>query len=105
QAVQSYLGAGIASSQLGLGLAMYGRGWTGAGSADAWGSATGAASGTWEAGIEDYDEIKDRGTGYFDAAVGAAWRHDGNEWWSYDNAQSVAQKASYIVDQNLGGGM
>ena len=83
--MQSYVDAGIDPAQLGLGLAMYGRGWTGATSSEPWGTATGAASGQWEAGINDYDVIKNVGTGHYDAELGAAWRHDGNTWWSYDN--------------------
>jgi chitinase len=104
-AVQSYVDAGIDPAQLGLGLAMYGRGWTGATSSEAWGTGTGPASGQWEAGINDYDVIKNVGTGYYDADLGAAWRHDGNNWWSYDNTQSVTTKAQYIRAQGLGGAM
>lgn len=104
-AVQSYVDAGIDPAQLGLGLAMYGRGWTGATSSTPWGTATGPASGQWEAGINDYDVIKNVGTGYYDAQLGAAWRHDGNTWWSYDNTQSVTAKANYIRAQGLGGAM
>ncbi|MFI6425670.1 glycosyl hydrolase family 18 protein [Promicromonospora sp. NPDC050880] len=104
-AVREYTDAGIDPAQLGLGLAMYGRGWTGASSSAAWGTATGAAPGQWEAGINDYDVIKNVGTGYYDANLGAAWRHDGSTWWSYDNNQSVTKKAEYIRSQGLGGAM
>ncbi|MEG3614609.1 glycosyl hydrolase family 18 protein [Isoptericola haloaureus] len=105
QAVQEYVGAGIDPAQLGLGLAMYGRGWQGATAADAWGPASGAAPGTWEDGNEDYDVLKTLGTEYYDAEIGAAWRYDGNQWWSLDTPQSVTQKVGYVRDQGLGGGM
>ena len=104
-AVNAYIDAGIKPSQLGLGLAAYGRGWQGVKSSTPWSAATAAAPGTYEAGNEDYDKLKTLGTDYYDAKVGAAWRYDGNQWWSYDNPRSVAQKADYIVSKGLGGGM
>ncbi|MCA5894403.1 carbohydrate-binding protein [Isoptericola sp. NEAU-Y5] len=105
KAVQEYVGAGIDPAQLGLGMAMYGRGWTGATQAAPWGPATGAAPATYEAGIEDYDVLKSVGTGTYDAAVGAAWRYDGTRWWSLDTPQTVTQKSAYIRSQGLGGAM
>src|SRR5690606_15313441 len=66
KAVHAYLDAGIDPAQLGLGLAAYGRGWQGATSADAWGTASGAAPGTYEAGNEDYYKPKTRGTDYYE---------------------------------------
>lgn len=105
KAVRAYLDAGIDPTQIGLGMAAYGRGWQGATSADAWGPANGGAPGTWEAGIEDYYKLKDVGTEYYDAELGAAWRFDGDKWWSYDNPATIAQKAQYTLDMGLGGGM
>ena len=105
KAVNIYLNAGISPQQLGIGLAAYGRGWSGATSADPWGPATSAAPGTWEAGNEDYYKLKTLGTDYYDAEVGAAWRYNGDQWWSYDNVQTTTQKAEYIVTKGLGGGM
>ncbi|WP_305038255.1 glycosyl hydrolase family 18 protein [Agromyces endophyticus] len=105
KAVKEYLKTGISPKQLGIGLAAYGRGWQGATSVNAWGPATGAAPGTWEKGNEDYDKLKTLGTDHYDAAIGAAWRYDGNQWWSYDNAQSTTRKSQYIADLGLGGGM
>jgi chitinase len=104
-AVQNYLDAGVPAEQLGLGLAMYGRGWTGVTSSDPWSGATGAAPGLYEAGIDDYDVVKNVGTEHYDADVAAAWRYDGTNWWSYDSAQSVTAKAAYIRGQGLGGAM
>ena len=105
KAIKQYTNAGIKPSQLGLGLAMYGRGWQGATSSAAWGPASGTAPGTYEAGNENYDLLKTRGTDYYNASIGAAYRYDGSQWWSYDNPQSVAAKADYIVAKGLGGGM
>ncbi|MFD5225163.1 glycosyl hydrolase family 18 protein [Microbacterium sp. NPDC058342] len=105
KAVQLYLGAGIDPKQLGLGMAAYGRGWKGATSAEPWGTANGAAPGTWEEGNEDYDKLKTVGTDHYDPVTGSAWRYDGNQWWSYDNVRSIERKAQYTLDLGLGGGM
>ncbi|MFV0634205.1 glycosyl hydrolase family 18 protein [Demequina sp.] len=105
KAVKAYLNAGIPAEQLGMGLAQYGRGWTGVSSADAWGKASQGATGTWERGIEDYTKLKNVGTSYFDADIVASWRYDGNNWWSLDDAKSVSAKADYIRAKGLGGGM
>ncbi len=104
-AVRQYTDAGIAPAQLGLGLAMYGRGWQGASSSAAWGTATGTAPGKYESGNNNYDDIRSLGTDYYDESVGAAWRHDGSQWWSYDSPRSIAQKSDWIVEQGLGGAM
>ncbi len=105
KAVKEYLKTGIQPAQLGIGLAAYGRGWQGVKSSAPWSAATQAAPGTYEAGNEDYYKLKTLGTDYYDASIGAAWRYDGNQWWSYDNAQTTAQKTQYIVSKGLGGGM
>jgi len=105
KAVTAYTSAGIPPAKLGLGLAMYGRGWTGASSSQPWGSASGPAPGTWEAGNEDYDVLKNVGTAYFSSSVGASWRYNGSQWWSLDDPQSVTLKGNYIRSKGLGGAM
>ena len=103
--ITEYTKTGIDPAQLGMGMAMYGRGWQGVSSSTPWSPANGAAPGTNGWGMSNYDDIKNLGTGYYDAVSGSAYRHDGNQWWSYDNAQSIAAKAKYIVDKGLGGAM
>lgn len=105
KAVKKYLATGIDPKQLGIGLAAFGRGWTGAKNVAPWGPATAGAPGTYEAGNEDYDKLKTLGTDHYDAAIGAAWRYDGTQWWSYDNVATTKQKTDYIVSKGLGGGM
>ncbi|WP_394247732.1 glycosyl hydrolase family 18 protein [Arthrobacter pityocampae] len=105
RSVRMYLDAGIDPGQLGLGLAMFGRGWAGAGSAEPWGPAAGPAPGGEEPGLEDYDELRAVGEEFTDPAIGAAWRFDGDLWWSYDNPETVRLKGDYIREMGLGGGM
>ncbi len=108
KAVNAYLSAGIDPAQLGIGLAAYGRGWTGVPSSTPWqaGSYQGA-QGTYERGIEDYYKLKGTGTEYYDATAGAGWIYQSgsNTWWSLDTVSTVNLKADYIVSKGLGGGM
>ena len=66
------------------------------------GSATGAAPGTYEAGIEDYKILKSRcpATG---TVGGTAYAKCGSEWWSYDTPQTLAGKMSWAKSKGLGG--
>jgi chitinase len=101
-AIQKLKSKGIPSDKLLLGLGFYGRGWTGVTQTAPGGSATGAAPGTYEAGIEDYKVIKTRcpanGT-----VAGTAYAKCGNQWWSYDTPSTIGSKITYGKNQNLGG--
>src|SRR5438046_4822143 len=57
-AIQKLKGKGIPSSKLLIGIGFYGRGWSGVTQAAPGGSATQAAPGTYEAGVEDYKVLK-----------------------------------------------
>lgn len=107
-AMRAYLDAGIDPQQLLLGFPMYGRGWQGVtdGGATngAWAKATGAAPGTYEAGYEDYEVLKNFGQAYYDEEIQATWRWDGDQWWTLDDPKTVTQKSQYILDNKLGGG-
>ncbi|MGX1477503.1 UNVERIFIED_CONTAM: chitinase [Streptomyces canus] len=93
---------GVASNKLLLGIGFYGRGWTGVTQAAPGGSATGAAPGTYEAGIEDYKILKascpTTGT-----VAGTAYAYCGNNWWSYDTPATIAGKMTWAKNQGLGG--
>ncbi len=106
-AISSYTSKGAPASKLLLGLPFYGRGWTGVGPANNGLFQPGtAATGTWEAGIEDYKVLKNRaGTRFRDTAAGALWLYDGTNWWSYDDPTVIAQKTSYVKTKGLGGVM
>ncbi|MFD0317323.1 glycosyl hydrolase family 18 protein [Streptomyces flavalbus] len=93
---------GVPSAKLLLGIGFYGRGWTGVTQSAPGGTATGAAPGTYEAGIEDYKVLKNScpvtGT-----VAGTAYAHCGTQWWSYDTPSTIAGKMTWAKNQGLGG--
>jgi chitinase len=101
-AIQKLKSKGIPGSKLLLGIGFYGRGWTGVTQSAPGGSATGAAPGTYEAGIEDYKVLKSScpATG---TVAGTAYAYCGNQWWSYDTPATIGGKMSYANQQGLGG--
>jgi chitinase len=101
-AIQKLKSKGIPASKLLLGIGFYGRGWTGVTQAAPGGSATGAAPGKYEAGIEDYKLISTRcpSTG---TAGGTAYAFCNGQWWGYDTPATIQSKMSYANQQGLGG--
>ncbi|WLQ44299.1 glycoside hydrolase family 18 protein [Streptomyces laculatispora] len=93
---------GVPASKLLLGIGFYGRGWTGVTQDAPGGTATGAAPGTYEAGIEDYKVLKNScpTTG---TIAGTAYAHCGTNWWSYDTPATIGTKMDYKNEQGLGG--
>ncbi|BCB83939.1 chitinase [Phytohabitans suffuscus] len=101
-AIQKLKSKGVPASKLLLGVGFYGRGWTGVTQSAPGGSASGAAPGTYEAGIEDYKVLKTRcpATG---TVGGTAYAYCGNQWWSYDTPATIGGKMTYTKTQGLGG--
>ncbi|MEV6586609.1 glycoside hydrolase family 18 chitinase [Streptomyces acidicola] len=93
---------GVPAAKLLLGIGFYGRGWTGVTQSAPGGTATGAATGTYEAGIEDYKVLKNScpATG---TIAGTAYAHCGSNWWSYDTPATIGTKMTWAKDQGLGG--
>ncbi|MEH0418480.1 glycoside hydrolase family 18 chitinase [Streptomyces sp. B21-083] len=93
---------GVPAAKLLLGIGFYGRGWTGVTQSAPGGTATGAAPGTYEAGIEDYKVLKTScpATG---TIAGTAYAYCGNNWWSYDTPATIATKMTWARNQSLGG--
>ncbi|WP_062066082.1 glycosyl hydrolase family 18 protein [Cellvibrio sp. OA-2007] len=101
-AIQLMKSKGIPASKILLGVGFYGRGWTGVTQAAPGGSATGAAAGTYEAGIDDYKVLKSKcpATG---TVGGTAYAFCGGNWWSYDTPQTLVGKMDYVHQQGLAG--
>ncbi len=112
-AVNSWLKGGIPANKLVLGLAMYGRGWSGVATPGAglFQSATGVPKGSFEDGVFDYKDLKanyiPKMTRYWDAASKVPWLYDSatGVFISYDDSESIGHKAKFISSENLGGGM
>ncbi|MFE7626895.1 MULTISPECIES: glycoside hydrolase family 18 protein [unclassified Streptomyces] len=101
-AIEKLKAQGVPASKLLLGIGFYGRGWTGVTQDEPGGTATGAAPGTYEAGIEDYKVLKNScpATG---TVAGTAYAHCGSNWWSYDTPATIGTKMEYKNQQGLGG--
>jgi len=116
-AIQNYLNVGISPQKLTLGLPFYGRGWKGVaagGQNGQWQTANGAAPGQFgsdnlESGTRETYNLNSSvgGTVYHDTRSIATYKFtgDGGEWWSYDDAWCIGQKANYIKSKNLLGAM
>ncbi|QGQ18533.1 chitinase [Cellulomonas sp. JZ18] len=101
-AVNKLIAKGIPARKILLGVGFYGRGWNGVTQSAPGGSASGAAPGTYEQGIEDYKVLKQRcpATG---TVGGTAYAHCGSQWWSYDTPQTIAGKMTWARNKGLGG--
>ncbi|MFI7275727.1 glycosyl hydrolase family 18 protein [Streptomyces sp. NPDC049879] len=101
-AINKLRAQGVPAAKLLLGIGFYGRGWTGVTQSAPGGTATGAAPGTYEAGIEDYKVLRNScpPTG---TVAGTAYAHCGNQWWSYDTPATIAGKMNWVNQQGLGG--
>ncbi|GHC46827.1 glycoside hydrolase family 18 chitinase [Streptomyces flavofungini] len=101
-AINKLKAKGVPGKKLLLGIGFYGRGWTGVTQKEPGGTATGAAPGTYEAGIEDYKILKNscpsNGT-----VAGTAYAHCGSNWWSYDTPATIRAKMAWAKEQGLGG--
>jgi chitinase len=107
--VHEYLSRGAPPKEIVVGVPFYSRGWTGVAPANhgLYQTASGAAPGTWEAGVDDYKIVKQRlssgFTRYEDPAAGAAWLFDGTTFWTFDDPPVMTAKARYVARNHLGG--
>ncbi|RDG37546.1 glycoside hydrolase family 18 chitinase [Streptomyces corynorhini] len=101
-AIAKFKAQGVPAKKLLLGIGFYGRGWTGVTQATPGGTATGAAPGTYEAGIEDYKVLKNTcpPTG---TIAGTSYAKCGSNWWSYDTPATITSKMAWANQQSLGG--
>jgi chitinase len=106
--IRGYLEAGVPPSKLNLGVPFFGRGWTGVADADngLYQAAAAPASGLYEAGVNDYGFLRRLDVpGFRDPLSGAYWIFDGTTFWSFDDPEVLRSKASYVIENGLGGVM
>jgi len=112
-AVRAYLAAGVPADKLVLGVPFYGRGWAGVPDVDQglYQPVTHLPRGTWEQGAFDY---KDLARNYVDVnGYTRYWHDEAKTPWlynpetqvfiTYDDPESLALKAAYVDEWNLGG--
>jgi chitinase len=102
---------GAPADRLVLGIPFYSRGWTGVPNANngLHQNAAGPAPGRYEAGINDYEDIKPLlNSGYVlhrDTQAGHAWLFNGSTFWTFDDPTEIARKTAWITANGLGGAM
>jgi chitinase len=109
--VHEYLRRDVPPKRIVVGVPFYSRGWTGVVPANngLYQTSSGAAPGTWEAGVEDYKVAKQlvaKGfTRYQDTQAGAAWLFNAltSTFWTFDDPPVMAAKADYVRRNRLGG--
>ena len=113
-AVAVFENAGVDLSKVVMGAPAYTRAWGDVSDGGSFGyqqQGRGAsATGSFEAGVYDYkDIVDDVVTGkrdlYWDDNNKAAFVYDGDEWSSMETAATIAGKAAYIEEKDLGGMM
>ncbi len=113
--VNNWINNGFPASKLNLGIAFYGRGWTGVpdgGTNGLYQSVTGATAPftySQEAGVADWKELQSAGvlasSQYFDPNSASSWVYDGTNFWGIETPYSLMYKVAYIQQKGLGGVM
>ncbi|KAK4225432.1 glycosyl hydrolase [Podospora fimiseda] len=105
-AVGHYVGQGVAPNKIVLGMPLYGRAFQGT---DGPGHPyNGVGEGTWENGVHDYKKLPLPGAEErYDAESGASYcySHESRTLVSYDTVPMAREKAEFIKNRGLGGGM
>ncbi len=105
EAVACFLGFGIPSKKLFIGVPFYSRGFSNTGGIGQ--SASGGSKDmSWEAGVSDYKALPRAGAvEYWDDEAKSSYSYDANRrvLESYDNPLAVKHKCQFVFDNDLGG--
>jgi chitinase len=116
-AVDLYLKSGVPAAKIVLGAPLYTRGWSGVADGGDGGyleKSSGAAPGTFEAGVYDYKDllrqVQDPAAGwklYWDDTAQATYVHNASKglFSSFETPTSIAQRSQWAEDIGLGGMM
>ncbi|KAJ9497264.1 Chitinase 4 [Exophiala xenobiotica] len=105
-AIEHYTRHGVHPSKIVLGMPLYGRAFTSTNGPGH--SFSGVGEGSWEQGVWDYKALpKSDSHEYHDHEIGASWSYSpaSKTMISYDTPALVAQKAAFVREFGLGGGM
>jgi chitinase len=104
-AIQAMLDRGVPAHKLSLGIASYGRGWSGVADKDAGLYQKGkVVDGSLGPGVERYAVLAGLGwPTYQDANAMARWIYNGSTFWSFDDPKTIGDKMAYLRVQGLGG--
>jgi chitinase len=106
QAVKAYVGGGVPSGKMVLGMPIYGRAFQNTGGLGQ--TYSGVGSGSWENGIWDYKALPKAGASLvYDRDAQASYSYDANtkELISFDTPGMVENKVLYVKNKSLGGSM
>ena len=112
--VQERVDRGPDPEDIVMGMPFYGRGWQGVEPGPdgdgLWQAADGAAPGPRDPGYNDFNVLKEMAaaedfTVHRDDRAGTAWIYDGDQWWNYDDATAIGQKAAWAREYGLSGAM
>ncbi|MEV6600183.1 glycosyl hydrolase family 18 protein [Actinoplanes sp. NPDC051346] len=101
-AVRELLALGVPRDKVLLGVGFYGRGWRGVSTAAPGGRASGAAAGSYDKGVEDYEVLR-KSCPPTGTAGGTAYAFCRDQWWSYDTPETIRTKMAYARSNGLGG--
>lgn len=114
-AIQYWISHGMPRDKIVMGLAAYGRGWTLESSAPGQGLGAPAIRGcdpmkdTQQEGVLNYIEaltvLNSGGVSAFDPTTTTMYVQKGDQWYSYEDPNSIVYKVNYIKNENLLGGM
>ncbi|XZG71407.1 glycoside hydrolase family 18 protein [Chitinibacteraceae bacterium HSL-7] len=106
--VKEFLEAGVQSNKIVIGVPFYGYGWelSKADNNGLYQPVKAKAKGKMEAGQDIYARVKAKpGKVFRDETSKTAWKFDGKEMWTFDDAEVMKAKADYVKKNKLGGMM
>jgi chitinase len=114
-AVLGYMAGGVPAAKIVMGVPFYGRGWSGVAATNNGleQGASGAPTGSWEAGVFDWKDLANNYVGkgdfkrYWDDSAKVPWLYSPSKqvMITYDDEESMGLKADYIKSKSLGGAM